>query len=343
LAVVGFVVAPAGAAVDFYNVATLDTGPNGLGTISPGSVAFNGTDLYLGHLFSSASVTRIGTPLTSPMVMGTFGGPAAGNGFVSLDVGSNYVVAASNNTGAADVVQTFDLNGNLLSQNTGGGLGFGRIDGAAADPGWVAGGGGGAGVSLTYFGGGRRNLYSPNDLTTLVDNSMIIFGPAPISNGWRDGNYDDATGNLFMRATQGITRYDRTGDHTFSGPQVVAVFDDGFNSAINVDFLPNWGGMNLAIANWRNAPAGNAFTDQVVVYDADQTQVPVVADFKMLDGTPFMAPDSDNGIYDFSYDAGTGLLAVSDHFNDKVYFFSPIPEPATMLVLLLGVGLMRRR
>ena len=360
LLVLGLVVGSAGA-VDFYNIATLDTGGNGLAIGGkPGSVAFNGTDVYIGTLFTEAYVVRIGSPFGSPSLVGTFGaGPAAGttNGFVSLDVYGNVVAAATNNGGGdPDYAQAFDLEGNPYFMTDSAALAYppgaaDRIDGIAVDPGWIAGGGAGSGVMLTGYGYGKRNLYDPFDVTAglpaLIDDTAGLYDP-PTATGFRDVSFDQATGDIYLRTLNGVARGKRVGAHNFArldgttaGVEAIAYNPDGFNSAINVAFVPdfNGDGVNFVIMNHRSS--ADTFADQVLIYDADTAMTPLAANFFNDDGSPFMAADSESGIYDFSYDAGTGVLAVSDWSNDKVYFF--VPEPATLVLALLGLSVLRRR
>lgn len=341
---------------EFYLQACVDT--NALGVAGPGSVAYNGTDLYVGQLFNStAGIHRIGAPLGTPSVLNSFGGSVAGNGWVNLDVGSNYVVGASNNSGANDVLRTFSLDGAAqLGSKIPGDIGRTRFDGAAADPGWVSNGGAGAGVSLTSFGSGFRNQRSV-DLNTELDNAFSIF----VTNwgtGTRDIAYDEATGNMFIRMVNGVVRGNRSGpqnfvklDNTTAGLEGIVFLPNVTpfpQSAINVDFLPDWNGEDMVVLNDRfdaSNPLNPAptFANRVKFYRAGALNDQVTPSFLNLDGTPFVAADSSSGIYDFSYDASSGLLAMSDFTNSKVYFFARTPEPASLALLALAGLLIRRR
>lgn len=353
-------VAPA-LAINLYNVATIDTSATGLGIARPGSVAFNGTDVYVGGMFTGATITRIGSPLTAPTVLGSFGaGPASGstNGFVNLDVYGDLVVGATNNGGSApDIVQTFRLDGTPVGSSDSAILGIpsaspnDRFDGAGIDPGWIAGGGGGGGVTITAYGAGNRYLY---DETVTTQLAQTYFYNDDTKTGFRDVHFDAATGDVFFRTLNGIGRGKRVGpnnfvklDGTTAGTQGIVMIGDGFSSAINVDYLPdfNGDGVNAVIGNWRSL-GSPLFSNRVMLFNADAVNAPLATGWFNADGTAaFAAADSASGTYDFSYDPATGLLAVSDWSNEKVYFFAgaPIPEPASLFLLALGGLVLRRR
>jgi len=352
-------------AIDFYNWYTLDTSGTGLAIGGrPGSVAFNGSTLYVGTLFTDARIHRINGPLSAPTYAGAFAqtGPATGttNGFVNLDLQGGTIIAGTNNGGVdPDVAYTFDLNGNLIgSANSAGlniqGSGGDRFDGAAVDPGWVGGGGAGAGVSLFAFGNGNRNHYDSS--FNPINNAFNIFHPS-LGTGTRDARYAAGTGDLFIRYVNGIGRGKRVGPHNFTmldgstaGMEPIVTLPDGFNSAINVEYLPAWGGFNLVLGNWRSSVGGINFSTRIKVFDADATgqglaQAKAV-NWLNADGSgPFDFLTVAGSIYDFSYDAGSGLLAISDWSNEKIYIFSrnAIPEPATLGLLALGLLALRRR
>jgi hypothetical protein len=360
--VAGLVAATAVGQVNLYNVATIDTGPDGLAIgVKPGSVAFNGTDLYVGSLFGGATITKISNPLASPAIAGTFGnGPttATTNGFVNLDVYGNRIVAGTNNGGAdPDLIQVFDLSGNLIVQNDSDTdpTNYGRFDGVALDPGYIAGGGGGAGVHIAYFGGGNRYLHD-TDTLALLNNAFSLWNPDHGSTGFRDVVYNKTNGDLYMRTVAGIIRGQRVGDNDFvkftdgtAGMDNVVKISDGFSSAINVEFMDNVDGMDLVFGNWRGSPV-DTFAGQNFAFDASATTTSlggaVAVNWLNADGSgPFDYLDaaSGSGIFDYSYDPATGLLAISDFDGEKVYFFSRVPEPASLLLIGLAGLMIRRR
>lgn len=343
-------VAPA-LAVDFYNVATIDT--NALGIANPGSVAYAGGDLYVARLFAGTdTIFRLTSPLSSPAVGGQFGGAVTGNGWVNLTLGANYVAAGSNNAGAADALRAFNLDGTLINSKVPADYGRTRFDGAAADPGWN--GGQGAGVSVTGYGVGTR-LQVSSDLNTVLDNAFNIFVPN-WGTGCRDISYDRTSGDMYIRMVNGVVRGKRVAPQSFTKLDGTTAGLEGIvflpniqpfpQSAINVEALPNWDGMNLVVLNDRVLAAGvqPTFANRVKVFSADTLQQQITPNWLNLDGTPFNPGLSDSGIYDFSYDPSTGLLVVSDYTLNSVYFFARTPEPTSLMLLGFGgLALIRRR
>lgn len=327
------------------------------GTGSPGSVAAYGDTLFVGSLAAAGTITRIDNPLTSPVNAGTLTGtlPLAGNGYVSLDTDGTTLVAASNNSDANDLVQVFDVATNTLRYEAnpaglpgpGPGPSNSRIDGAAIDP--ITGN-----VWLTAFGGGLPTILDANTLTSVSDNPSTLFAGSPTGTGFRDINFDAQTGDLYLRATNGVLGGKRAAGSvddfttlnslgaTAGFSQIAggdfATLQDPFRSAINIEFLPAsfTGTEGLFITNTRvQAPALTPFGSQVLAFDADagfdgispfslnEAGVPVSLTFLDSDGvTPFTTPGSTDGIYDFSFDPVNEVLYIADHSNGAIYVFS---------------------
>lgn len=328
------------------------------GTGNPGSVAAYGDTLFVGSLFSAGTITRIDNPLTSPVSGGTLTGtlPLGGNGYVSLDTDGTTLVAASNNSGGGnDLVRVFDVATNTLRYEAnpaglpgpGPGPSNSRIDGAAIDP--ITGN-----VWLTAFGAGLPTILSANSLTSVSASPSTLFAGSPTGTGFRDINFDAATGDLYLRATNGVLGGKRVAASvddftTLNSLGATAGFSqiagsgninlqDSFRSAINIEFLPAsfTGTEGVFITNTRvQAPTLTPFGSQVLAFDADagfdglspfslnEAGVPVSLTFLDSDGvTPFTTAGSTDGIYDFSFDPVNEVLYIADHSNGVIYAFS---------------------
>lgn len=341
-------------AVIFRQVAQLDG--FGLGTGLPVSVAAFGDDVFIGTLGTSSTITRVTDPLGTPTNAGTLGpgGPASGstNGFLSLNTDGVTLVAATNNGGGApDVVQSFNVASGALnfatdSATLGAPIGppNDRFDGAAVDPNT-------GNIFVTAFGAGFPAILDPVTGAPVAGSSPTSLFTGGTGTGFRDVDFDNATGDIYLRAVNGIAQGTRVGPDDFDRPvsggagvDAIVNDPDGFNSAINVEFLPAaFAGDDLVIYNVRNNP--NTFADQVLVAEAGAIDQAVPATFLGLDGSPFTTADAGSGIYDFSYDPVNSLLYVADFSEGVVQVFTVVPEPTSAALLAVFAGLvgLRRR
>lgn len=350
------------AQVDLQLRGTLDGSLVDLSFGSPGSIAAYGDRLYVGTINGGASViTQVDNPLSAPTIGGTLAGSLtpAGNGYVTLDTDGTTVVAATNNSGAADLLQVFDvatatlryeaLPAELPAPRS-------RIDGAAIDP--LTGN-----IWVTGFGSGLPNVLGAELVEgAIVDNSdspSNLFAASPSGTGWRDINFGP-TGNLYLRGTNGVVGGDRVGttdDFTtiesagataglsqIAGGDFTTLQDPG-RSALNIELLPAsfTGTEDLFITNTRQPllPVDPVpFGDQVLSFEADAgfdgvspfslngAGVAAPINFLAADGvTPFTTAGSDSGIYDFSFDPVNEILYISDETNGLIYLFGePVGE-----------------
>ncbi|MGL4514999.1 MAG: PEP-CTERM sorting domain-containing protein [Lacipirellulaceae bacterium] len=319
-------------------VAQLDTAALQAGV--PGSVAAHGNTVYIGGLFGGGQLHRIVNPLTTPTKVNTFGGGSLpGNGYVTLSTDGVTLLAATDNadfpnSGVGDLAQSYafgtdTLNWSQTSVPAQLNTQANTIDGGAVDP--VTGR-----VMLTCFGCDTQNFYDQNSGASVeVPGANILFYPG-VGTGWKDVDYDEATGDVYLRAWGGVARGTRVGDGQFqtlegnTGIQtIVDSADDNFVSAINVAHLPAQfaGPGGAVIINLRGAP--NTFFDQVKVFsatppsaDGTATDTPIAVTFTGADGvTPFNTAAAGSGIYDFSYDPINNLLYVSDFSTSQVHVF----------------------
>jgi len=253
-------------------------------------------------------------------------------GFSGLDItgeGNSSTTISAFDTGSAvaDGISAYDLFGNKLWDVTARGG-----SGCAVDPGPGAplGANLGSGAAWTSFGSGRRSL---NDLATGANiwtssDGMIING-AGTGTFWRDMDFNDANGDIWLREGNNLISATRTGDNSVTNTTlVVDEVEADFTAGQNLAYIQ---GRGAVIYNERSSTAGGqAFFDSVRVVNEDGT----------TRGTNWggYAPADSNAYYDFSYDAAAGRLAILDFANRTVDVFLVGDAPNTGNAYCFGDG-----
>ncbi len=297
---------------------------------NPSSVAWNGSRLFVAGFNNSGLANPVGivevlNPLaggvgTYGTVFGVLAGTPNGRGYSGLDIDGATLLAAYDD-GAADPngLTGWSFNGvNLWAANARGGSGVGR------DPGF---GGVDFGAGWTTFGSGRRALN--NDATGAViydgTNGTIINGTGT-GTFWRDMDFNDANGDVWLREGNNLIRAPRTGGNTTA--TAVLVVDEPEADSVNgqnVAYLRSNCGADVVIYNDRdNTSTGQDFFTVVkVVNPAGVAQSVNWGAF-----LPVNYPLG-SGYYDFSWDYGTQTLAICDFANRAIYMFRmETPPPA---------------
>jgi len=287
---------------------------------NPAAVAWNGTDLWVGGASGAGVVidtalVKVSNALTAPTFGTSFGRVQTPNlrGYTGLDF-SNGRLAASWDPGAADPLgyTVWDTNGSLVwSRNGRGSCGLGY------DPG-VPGGNPaqGSGVAHLAFGSGRRALFAAatgNDIWTSA-NGMIILN-ATAGTFWRDIDFDDRTGDVYLRAGGNLLRWTRTGDNSVGVDSLLysPIINANNVTGQNVAFLSS-PFSSYVIYNRREASGpGQGFFSVVEVLRPDGT-APTV------DWGTF-APPTGIALYDFAWHEPTETLAILDFANRNVNIF----------------------
>ena len=256
-------------------------------------------------------------------------------GFSGLDItddGVNVTLVSAFDTGSAvaDGISGWDQQNDtkLWDVNARGG------SGCAVDPGTVplgiGGGITGYGAAWTSFGSGRRSL---NDLANGANiytssDGMIING-AGTGTFWRDMDFNDATGDIWLREGNNLISATRVGPNAVTNTTlVVDEVEADFTAGQNLAHLQALGAV---IYNERSSTAGGqAFFDSVRVVNEDGT----------TRGTNWggYAPADSNAYYDFSYDAAAGRLAILDFANRTVDVFLVGDAPNTGNAYCFGDG-----
>lgn len=318
-----------------------DDNPKYIGT-NPLAIAWNGSKLYLGGtdnfgtsllpigLIEVINPTRTGV---HTLDAGDFGDKFGdifqpqGRGYTGLDLSGDRLAASYDNGSAtANGIQLFDTATNTLvwDLNAAGITGRGG-SGVSFDPGFN-GGSGGQGVAWTTFGSGRRALQDAATGATIADlvsGFPYLPNPSPAGGNFpRDLDFNDATGDIYVRRNNDVLAATRTGDNDVTDQRVLV--DNGgtaeFQLGQHVAFLSDTTSGDLIIYNDRpnNDPA--AFLDVVKVVDTSGVQQQV--NFNLLGGLTGADISDGVGIYDFDFDPDSNTLALLDFSNRNVFVFS---------------------
>ena len=313
-----------------------DANPEFIGS-NPIAVAFDAGRLFVAGFNGSGAIADVGiVEVLNPLAAGTptygtvFGQSAApGNrGFTGLDISDAGLAAAFDNGGASSGgLRQFALDGTPdFSFRIRG------FSGTAYDPGFNGGGvaqGGGLGVA-TLGNPGVIGRLDPADGSVLFTQDGA--GPQPTgfvylpqttpesSTLLRDFTFDPDTGDFYGRAANAVYRAERTGPNAVAAPVVLAGpntpnvnADAAFTLGQNIDYISLDSG-DLLVTNDRTG-ATVTFAEAVEFLDPITGEIVDVT----LDG--FDESISGNGLYDFSFDADTGTLAILDFVNRNVSIF----------------------
>ncbi|MEZ6018389.1 MAG: hypothetical protein R3F49_25055 [Planctomycetota bacterium] len=285
------------------------------------AVAWDGTNLWVagyngGAPGNDVGIVEVSNALTTPTLGTSFGRISTPNlrGYTGLDVANGRLAAAYDNGGSDPLGYTaWDTANNSLVWSRAGrgscGIGF--------DPGFPSGNPAlGSGVGYTAFGSGRRALYDAangNDIYTLA-NGMIILVTS-VGTFWRDMDFDDNTGDIYLRAGNHLLRWTRTGDNGVGTaiPLYTPAMNSDFVSGHNVAYMDT-PGLDYVIYNRRDGSGPmQDFFQQVFVVRPDGT--PVNVDWGSF------SPATGIGYYDFSWHAPSNTLALLDFANRNVHIF----------------------
>lgn len=285
---------------------------------NPSAVAWNGTDLWVAGFNNTGgpantAIVKCSTALTTPTFGTAFGvvNTPSLRGYSGLDV-SGGLLAAAFDAGAVspEGITGWDLAGNSLWLK-----GDRGSSGVGIDPGFF---GVDTGVGWTTFGVGRRALQNSAtgvDIYTTA-NGMIVLPMGSSGTLWRDMDFDDLSGDIYLRKSNKVISAFRVGGNAVAGEQVLV-------DATTADFV-----------NQQNLAYVRQGLEQVLFWNDRQSAGPGQSFFTVvrctrtsdgadlnIDWDPTFGPGTGAGAYDFSYDPASGTLAVSDFSNRSVYIF----------------------
>ncbi|MBL8802774.1 MAG: thrombospondin type 3 repeat-containing protein [Planctomycetes bacterium] len=325
--------APAFAQLQFKPVATINldatannANPQFIGS-NPSAVAWENGDLIVAGFNSTGGTTntgivRVSNVLTTPSIGAAFGvtSTPSTRGYSGLATQGGQIAAAFDfGANSANGLALYNTSGGLVWQvntfNASPNNAYRGFGGTDFDPGFVSGGGVDAGVSGLTTGSGRRALMNTaTGLWTYTQSTGAIINVTPTATNWRDHAYDPATGDLYTRVNNDVSKHTRTGGNTFTpNVRIVDVTDASAVAGQNLEFLNTSLG-NFVIYNDRPSTATQPLTTAVKIVDTSG-----VAQVYNL-GPGFSAANS-GGYYDFSWDAANARLALLDFGNRRVYVF----------------------
>jgi hypothetical protein len=299
------------------------------------AIAWDGTDLFIGGYNSSGAtaatgIVKVSSALTTPTFGAAFGvfNTANSRGITGLAKRGNLVYAAlDNGAGSSASARGFDaMTGGLLWNIAPDGgtppTTFTRrgMGGAAIDPGFGGSSPSAGSASFLAPGSGRRHSLDPaTGAYNYGVNAGGIINFATASTTWRDHDYDPSTGDLYTRESNRVGKAVRTGDNTFATQQVLVT--NTVTSVIdneNISFVNSLSYGSFVIFNDRSSTASGQVAANVIKA-VTTSGAALTLDLRNSDYvTPLTLPTG-NGAYDFSWDAGTQTLAISDFANRKVY------------------------
>lgn len=334
------------ATIDLAGTADITNTPLYIGN-NPSAVWWNGTDAYVGGYNQQGAaaptgIIRVASALGAPTLGPAFGQVSTANsrGITSLSgLGASVFAALDNGAGNGDSVRSFSGPAGSLNWRIGTAAADStrRGDGVAVDPGFN---GSGPAVSYLAIGSGRRHRLDITAGTYLNgQNAGAIINFAPTSTTWRDVAFDPATGDLYSRESNRVGRAVRNGDNSFVGSASTVLGAIAAAAGVdnqNLEFVSNSAFGSFIIFNDRQTPgAGQSFSS--VVKAMDTSGNPLTLSFLNY------APALGNGAYDFSWNAATGTLAITDFQNRQLNIFR-IPAPgAASLIAFAGLAAARRR
>ena len=343
---------------------------------NPYAVAWNGSKLYVAGVnnsgvsgttaivevtnaadVTSGALSGIVTP-TFSTAFGQLTTGAASLGYRGLALNGGLLAAAwDNNANSANSYQLFDATTNLLNWNMSvSGISI-RGWAVAFDPGYQGDPAQGGGFAFVNSGSGRRQLNNDSTGANVYNstNGFLINNTAGQST-WRDMAFDPETGDVYMKATNLVTKTVRTGANASyanpGAPETTILVNQatttnigstlGFMSEITASAVNAYAG-DLVVYNNTAAPLATNWTDAIKFVSASGTAV--AAEWSFISAPPTSA----SSIYDFAWDPGTQTLAVLDYTNRNVSVFTTaVPEPTTWALLGTGgiaaaVAMLRRR
>ncbi|TWT48290.1 PEP-CTERM sorting domain-containing protein [Botrimarina hoheduenensis] len=338
--------------ISFSSVADLDPddlivvdNPQFIGTNAL-AVAWNGSKLYLGGydnfgssllpigLIEVLNPTRTGIIELEASDFGTPFGQIfqpVGRGYTGVDLnGGSLAAAYDNGSNTSNAFQLFDTATNSLDWDlTAAGIVARGGASVTFDPGFN-GAAASQGVAFTAFGSGRRGLLNEStgalvyslDGVPAPQGFQWLTDTPPAGNLARDMAFDPATGDVYVRRSNDVDAADRSGDNATTNRRTIV--DNGSNGNFKlgqkIEFIGDTAEGDLLIYNDSNvSTTDQAFADVIKIIDTDGNNVE--ANFNLIGGGSALDIGNGAGIYDFSYDAASGTLAVLDFFNRNVFIF----------------------
>lgn len=342
VALAGLTAAASAQSITLERINTVDLSGNINGQAA--SVAWNGTDLYVGEYANAlglAGVVKVADATTAP-AFSRFGDQVTqgARGVFGLDINGDQLAVLHQTTGgtSTDAGRVWDISGTpSIAYTSVAGVDVNGIGGIAFDP--INGG-----AFVAQFGGGFFRQFGPAG--AIWTNGGAMSGPFNFDGAWgtayRGADMDDQ-GNIYAREGDQLVKFTRTGANTLMGPFDSSMILNGQMSASTGD---NTNGQGVEVADdfgvvfyndRTNGAGGQSVEDVLKVVGTDGTAY-------TLNFANSAADFLTNAWLDFSYDPATQTLAVSNWSSNRVNIYRVTPTPGALGVLgFAGLAAARRR